>query len=368
MNNHPTARVADVPVPRDATLLTPAWVTRALSRCHPGIEVGNVAVVHIDRGTTTRALLDLDYRTGAGPAGVFVKMQGGAQHRATMGVLDMLNHEARAYRRFDPMPLEAPTVYATGLDRLRLQSVVVMEDLTPRGVVLNDARRTVPAERAAGVIDDLAAMHARFWDLDAEVDARLRHIPVRRFFPGWAIVSAAGNGRFVRERAELLERICAPHLRSARALTRRWGAGMADIRRGPRTLLHGDSHVGNTYELAGGRFGFLDWQLISRGSWSHDVSYFLTSALSIPDRRLHERELITRYTEQLAAHGITELGADQAWEGHRRAQAYGLPCWTATAGYADYQQDDLAVTTAERFAAAYADLDTDSALKAAGLL
>ena len=358
-------RVADVPVPRDPTRLTPQWVTRVLARRHPDAVVGDVEVEHIDRGTTTRALIRLGYREGAGPARLFVKMQGGPQHRATMWVLGMLNHEAAAYRRFDPMPLTAPTVYATGLERRRLQSVVVMEDLRDRGAVLNDARRSVPVARVERVLDDLAAMHARFW---GGRDPGVRTVPVRRFLPGWAIVSAAGNARFVRERGDLLERICAPGLRSARALTRAWRAGMADIASGPLTLLHGDTHIGNTYELPGGRFGFLDWQLISRGAWSHDVSYFLTSALSIEDRRRHERDLIARYAERLAALGITELSASQAWEGHRRAQAYGLPCWTATAGYADYQQDDLAVTTAERFAAAYADLDTDAALREADLL
>src|SRR5581483_8685658 len=333
------AKVADVPVPRDVESLTPAWVTRALARRHPGARVGDVTVLHIDRGTTTRALIEPRYADGTGPGRLFVKMQGGPRHRATMGVLDMLAHEARAYRSFDPMPLEAPAVYATGLSRRRLQSVVVMEDLTLRGVTLNDARRAVPVERVAGVIDDLAAMHARFWERDGH--PALRTVPVRRFWPGWAVVSAAGNARFVRERGELVERICPPHLRSARALTRRWRAGMADIATGPRTLLHGDTHVGNTYEIAGGRFGFLDWQLISRGSWSHDVSYFLTSALCVEDRRRHERDLITRYTEGLRAGGVTTLNPDQAWQGHRRAQAYGLPCWTATAGYADYQRDDL---------------------------
>jgi hypothetical protein len=340
-------------------------VTRALALQYPSAVVGDLEIQHLDRGTTTRALLRIDYRKGDGPARVFVKMQGGPQHRATMLVLDMLNHEAAAYRRFEPMPLTAPTVYATGVERRRLQSVVVMEDLRDRDALLNDARRTVPIEVVETVIDDLAVMHARFW---GGRYPSVRAVPVRRFFPGWAIVSAAGNTRFVRERRDLLERICAPNLRSARALTRRWRAGMADIGRGPLTLLHGDTHIGNTYELPGGRFGFLDWQLISRGSWSHDVSYFLTSALTITARRLHERDLITRYTERLAALGITELSAGQAWQGHRRAQAYGLPCWTATAGYADYQQDDLAVTTAERFAAAYADLDTDVALRDADLL
>jgi hypothetical protein len=355
--------VVTVPVPRDVERLDPTWVTRAIAGRHPGTEVGEVRVQRVDRGTTTRAVLALNHRRGTGPERLFVKLQGGPSHRATMWLLDMLDHEAETYRRFPVMPLEAPTVYAAGTDRRRLQSVVVMEDLAARGAVLNDARRVVPVDRAAGVIDDLAAMHARFWGPKAP-----REVPLRRFFPGWALISAAGNARAARRLAGLLERTCPPHLRSARALTRRWRAGITDIGRGPLTLLHGDTHVGNTYELPGGRFGFLDWQLIARGSWSHDVSYFLTSALTVEDRRAHERELVGHYVDRLRAAGVTDLDAERAWAGHRRAPAYGLPCWTATAGFADYQAGDLAETTVARFAAAYTDLDTDSALADAGLL
>src|SRR3546814_14871415 len=58
-----------------------------------------------------------------------------------------------------------------------------------------------------------------------------------------------------------------------------------------RTLLHGDTHLGNIYLLPDGRAGLLDWQLVVRGHHMHDVNYIVTTALSIGDRRNHERDL-----------------------------------------------------------------------------
>ncbi len=51
------------------------------------------------------------------------------------------------------------------------------------------------------------------------------------------------------------------------------------VSREPITVLHGDPHPRNTYTLPDGRMGVLDWQLIRRGSWSHDVGYALIGAL-----------------------------------------------------------------------------------------
>jgi len=69
----------------------------------------------------------------------------------------------------------------------------------------------------------------------------------------------------------------------------------------PTTLLHGDTHFGNSYLLPGGRVGLLDWQLLNRGRWSHDVTYLLVTALDIESRRAHERELIGHHLDRLTA-------------------------------------------------------------------
>src|SRR3546814_12822049 len=37
-----------------------------------------------------------------------------------------------------------------------------------------------------------------------------------------------------------------------------------------QTLLHGDTHLGNTYLLPDGRGGLLDWQLMVRGHHMHN--------------------------------------------------------------------------------------------------
>src|SRR3546814_4086106 len=65
----------------------------------------------------------------------------------------------------------------------------------------------------------------------------------------------------------------------------------------PQTLLHGDTHLGNTYLLPGSGGGLLDWQLMVRGYHIHDVNYLITTALPIGERRAQERDLLCRSEE-----------------------------------------------------------------------
>jgi hypothetical protein len=69
--------------------------------------------------------------------------------------------------------------------------------------------------------------------------------------------------------------------------------------RAPRTLLHSDTHVANTYIMPNGAVGLLDWQLARRGGWEIDVSHYLQTALTIETRRAIERELVTGYIDEL---------------------------------------------------------------------
>src|SRR3546814_13677862 len=87
-----------------------------------------------------------------------------------------------------------------------------------------------------------------------------------------------------------------------------------------RTLLHGDTHLGNIYLLPDGRAGLLDWQLVVRGHHMHDVNYIVTTALSIGDRRNHERDLLAYYLDCLKAHGVAgapDLDRKSVVEGKR---------------------------------------------------
>jgi aminoglycoside phosphotransferase (APT) family kinase protein len=93
----------------------------------------------------------------------------------------------------------------------------------------------------------------------------------------------------------------------------------------PTTLLHGDTHLGNSYLLPGGEGGWLDWQLMMRGSWAHDVVYIMVTALDPEVRRTHERGLIAEYLDRLAAAGVTDAPTPaEAFEQCRAAALWGL--------------------------------------------
>ena len=92
-------------------------------------------------------------------------------------------------------------------------------------------------------------------------------------------------------------------------------------------MVHGDAHIGNAYVEPDGRVGFVDWQTVAVGPWVHDVNYFLVSALDVPDRRAHERELLGHYLKALASFGVSAPGLDEAWSDYRRATVHGFLGW-----------------------------------------
>ena len=147
-----------------------------------------------------------------------------------------------------------------------------------------------------------------------------------------------------------------------RALESRFGRRRRFLRAGPQTLLHGDPHIANTYLLPRGAGGFLDWQLVVKGRWAHDLTYLMITGLSTDERRAHERELIAFYLDALRRRGGRDAArADEAWLRYRQAAIWGLVIgWliTPTENYGE------AITAANlaRLVAAVEDLETLKAL------
>ena len=90
----------------------------------------------------------------------------------------------------------------------------------------------------------------------------------------------------------------------------------------PVCLIHGDTHLGNLYIEADGKPGFFDAQ-VARAPWHLEVSYHITCALDIPDRKAWEQALLMHYLEELKSHGIDTPDYDSAWLSYRRSLAYG---------------------------------------------
>jgi len=143
-----------------------------------------------------------------------------------------------------------------------------------------------------------------------------------------------------------------------------WKPYIRSLTTSPQTLLHGDPHIGNTYVTPDDDLGFLDWQMARRGNWSLDLGYFLQGALTIEDRRRHERALLEEYRDALALPRDEMPSADEIFLRYRASVAHGLTLWlcTASADGGLWQRAEVAVTLAQRYAVAYGDLDTAAAI------
>jgi aminoglycoside phosphotransferase (APT) family kinase protein len=130
-----------------------------------------------------------------------------------------------------------------------------------------------------------------------------------------------------------------------------------------QTLLHGDMHVGNTYQV-GNRGGLLDWQLMSRGHFAHDVGYYIHTSLSVENRRKHERELLKYYLEKLRELGVRNVPTfDSAWLAYRQCSAWNVYIGWLTTDVQNYGWE-ICVMAHLRVMTAYEDLEAAKAIAA----
>lgn len=93
------------------------------------------------------------------------------------------------------------------------------------------------------------------------------------------------------------------------------------------TLTHGDFRLDNMlFDAKGGAvpLAVLDWQSPAIGPGAVDVAYFLGLALSVEDRRRHERHLLDRYRDELRRYGVTGYSHDDLYADYRRTLLSGV--------------------------------------------
>ena len=318
-------------VPRSWSAVTPAWMSTALGR-----PVERVRVRETVDGTNARATVELE---GVDvPERVFVKREGRPLNRLALTALGAREAEAELAAWAPTLPLEHPRFLAAATDRRRLAAVVVMEDVTLRGGRPTSALTPLTVAQVAAGLAGLARLHARYWE--APLPAFVRPW---RLGPAWSPVVRGGFHRALRTLGAQLD---------TAELDRGFRGWARLAAQGPRTLLHGDPHPGNTY-LLGDALGFYDWQLVRAGSWVHDVGYLVVSSLTVADRREHERALLEHYLRTLGRR------PPDAWEHYRRSPVFGLGSWLQTLAAGTFQPRDVCLVTLDRFLAAYRDLSGD---------
>lgn len=339
-------------IPSDWDDVTPAWMTAALAATFPDAEVDRVDLLLRDDGTNRRARFGLTYARGEGPATVFAKACDPAHAKLNAMTGGVLN-EPRLFAADVDLRVDHPQVLLSLVDEARLDFILVMEDIAARGGDARDATRPLTVDQAANGVQGLARLHSAWWG--ARFDDTLL---------GWVEPFAAwkGMGIGVDMGLEEIGDSLPPEVRrlGGAAVEQAWFGFVHSLADGPPTLLHGDPHIGNTYVLPGDEVGFLDWQVVRRGNHALDLGYFLQGAVTVEDRRRCEADLVRLYHDALDVPPDERPTFDDVWRRYRASAAHGLTIWVATAA-SNWQRREVSLALAQRYAAAFTDLDTATA-------
>lgn len=324
-------------VPARIEQLTPELLTLVLCTAHPGAMVNDVSFESGSSGTSVRGRIRIDYNTAGSEAGLpttlFAKSTPTLVTRIANGMTGTAESEAGFYRHLRPhLELEAPHGQHCIADARTFRSLHLLEDL----VATKSARFCMPTDtidrrQAEQVVVQLATLHGAAARLSA-----IRSAPSwLRSYPQWwqrAITTANVRRYHVRGLSAADDQGITPaRLRGQAAPL--WQGFLRSVDahdRLPGTLIHGDVHLGNWYVPLNGEMGLCDWQCVSVGHWSRDLSYALAATLTIGQRRAWERELIAIYLESLGQTGVDIPAFAEVWRLYRQQLLAALPMWSMT--------------------------------------
>ena len=354
--------------PRRAEDLTPEWLSVALSGTLPGVRVRTATVLHDHVGTTTHVRVALGYEgtpPDGAPDAVFAKLASQAPGIRVFGnVMGLGRKEVAFYRDLAPeLTLRLPQTFHARHDPRDGTFVILQADLQAPGLRFATMGEECTLDDAYAVVTGLAELHATFWD-SPRLAGDLAWVPAPETDPEGdlgRLVTRLSTKRYLERYAELIPepiRADAPLIDEHRE--------QLDLimGEGPRTVLHGDCHIGNLYFTDEGA-GFLDWQVVRQGPGMRDVTYFLVSSLPVELRRDHERALIEYYLGELEGRGVTPSTFDQAWAQHRLMVVNPWIAALVTGALGTMQHDDIIRRATVRAVAALADLDTFAAVRSA---
>jgi len=353
------APLSDMSLPLTVEQITPQWLSAALRFRYPTVEVTRSTVEDVIYGTSTKIRVRCEYNTAGARAGLppTLIVKGGFEAHSPK-MKEMYANEIRFYRDVQPnVPINSPKCYYAGSDPNSHQSIVIMEDLKAANARFLHPQHPQPYDEVAWRLADMARYHAHTWNSpEFAAGGSLDWVGSR--FDGWSVtyqerylVPDVWRHYMESPRGAAISNRLHDAGQMRRALLR-----IGELERAePHCLIHGDTHLGNLYIEANGTPGFFDAQ-VARASWHLEVSYHMTCALDIADRRQWERPLLVHYLEALKSHGIAAPTFDKAWLSYRRSLAYGL--FIFVINEIRFQTEAINTAYTARFGAACLEHDT----------
>ena len=150
-------------IPIEVDEITPAWLSEVL-----GVDVWAVWVLDAHSGTTGRARVAVETGDeGVLPPSLFVKLAPfDERQRRFVDAVGLGPAEARFYAELGrEVPVRVPTALHAETDGDRY--VMVLEDLVASGCRFPRLQDDDVAELVGRIVDELAALHAQYWDAPA---------------------------------------------------------------------------------------------------------------------------------------------------------------------------------------------------------
>lgn len=145
------------------------WLTHVLCADHEDARVVGHTLDDPDDGMTNRRRIFVEYNqagTSAGlPGSVFCKASTTLDVRLMNGIGGLVRGEVAFYNDYqDRLEIETPSCSLAAYDPESFKSIVVLEDLAPRGVTFCTHTTDVTRERAESQMALLARLHGPFHD------------------------------------------------------------------------------------------------------------------------------------------------------------------------------------------------------------
>ena len=324
-------------IPVDPLSVTPAWLSDALQADVQTCEIEQIAIGVGLLGRLFRAHLDGGPDV---PPSVVVKLPT-TDKRLRTNICEPAEFYLREVRFYEEIgianPLRPARPYFAAFDHTTHDFVLVLEDL--RRLRLADQTVGCRRDDAETVIDGIARHHAHWWNndrlaslpwLETYSDGPLQSVAISNYTAGWPVFVERVGFDLSPALLEFGERL--PSLMP-------WF--LEQLSRPPHTFLHGDLRLDQVF------FGVdpgdtpvtaLDWQLTGKGRGAYDVGYFLSQSLDPETRRSCEDQLLERYAERLAEHGI-DYPREQLRRDYRLATAWCFGYPVIGAGRMDIAND-----------------------------
>ncbi len=334
------------PIPVEVEEVTAEWLRAAL-----GSDVRDVEIVDRHSGTTGRVRIEATVDGRAEP--LFVKLAPfDVRQRRFVDMTGLGIAEARFYAELaSDVPLRIPAVHYAAVDNDG-RYVMVLEDLAASGCHFPTPHDADVAAVATSIVEELAHLHARFWE-SSRLRTDLAWVAEgnRVAFGSGATFVEMALAEFGDEMGSAFRRLAELHIAHHRRV-----AQLLD-EAGTHTLVHGDAHLGNLF-VDDGRAGFFDWAMVYRAPGMRDIAYVLGNSIPTDVRRTHEHDWLARYRAVLAEGGVI-LDEATAWEQYRLLVAYSWNSATSTAAMGSrWQEAHVGQGGMRRATAAAEDLGT----------